>query len=112
MAIKKVNINLNILDYQKHSKYNAFIIKIKENQESQKYTFTVRAEIGDILDVGFMHLNTYDDCKNCINDPKVLYKGFLKRNFLMEICFKVNYRWDANIKIIDVTNIANIQNEI
>ena len=109
---KKVNVNLNILDYQKHSIYNAFIIKIKENQESQEYNFTVRAEIGDILDVGFMYLNTNDDCKNCINDPKVLYKGFLKRNFLTEICFKVNYGWDANIKIIDATNIANIQNEI
>ena len=109
---KKINVNLNINDYQKHSKYNAYIIKIKEKQESQEYILKVNAEIGDILDIGFMYLNTNDDCKNCINDPKVLYKGFLKRNYLMEICFKVNYRWDAKIKIIDAINITNIQKEI
>ena len=59
-----------------------------------------------------MYLNTNDDCQNCINDPRVLYKGFLKRNYLMEICFKVNYGWDAKIKIIDEINIINVQNEI
>ena len=48
---KNIGANLNISNYQKHSKYNAFIIKEEKYEE---YILEINGEIGDLIDVGFL----------------------------------------------------------
>ena len=103
----RVETNLNISDYRKHSKYNTFALK---NLKFQEYVFTVEGEIGDILDVGFLCFNIYNFCKNCINDHGILYYGFLKRDYLNDICFAQGSDFAnelyKNIKFLDKSNIS------
>ena len=100
-----VEFNLNISDYKKHSKYNAYILK---NLKYKDYIITVAGEIGDILDVGVLFLNTYDSCKNCKHKNEALFYGFLKRDYLNEICC-VNLIKPRNIKVLDNLNINEEQ---
>ena len=98
-----MNINLTISKYQKHKKYNAFIIKPETLRE---YIMTIIGEIGDFIDIGFICLNKYNECKNCKYKEKILYYGFLKKDYLLEICFKTNNLDNNNqlVKIIDNNN--------
>lgn len=92
---KEIKYDLNIKDYIKHSKYNTFIIKPKENQ---KYILKINASIGDEINVGFMNIYRNNDSftKKDYNIVKqkilipigTIYKGFLKRGVLEQICFK------------------------
>lgn len=95
-----VEFNLNISDYRKHSKYNAYILK---NLKFKDYIITVEGEIGDILDIGVLFLNTYDSCKNCKYKNEVLFYGFLKRDYLNEICFSLSM--PRKMKVFDNLNI-------
>ena len=100
-----LNLNLSISNYQKHNKYNVFIIKQKKYQE---YIVVINGEIGDYIDIGFICLNKYNICKNCKREDKGLYYGFLKKDYLTEICFKPNLLVNLNypyIKILDDINI-------
>ena len=94
----KVYFNQNISDYQKHSKYNAFIIK---NLEYKEYILTIKDEIGDFIDIGFICLNVYNFCKNCKNENKILYYGFLKKDYLNTICFAQDLSGEPHIKLFD-----------
>ena len=100
-----VEFNLNISDYRKHSKYNAYILK---NLQYEDYIITVEGEIGDILDVGVLFLNTYDSCKHCKHKNEALFYGFLKRDYLNEICC-VNLIMPRVIKVLDNLNINEEQ---
>ena len=95
-----VEFKLNNSDYRKHSKYNAYILK---NLKFKEYKITIEGEIGDILDIGVLFLNTYDSCKNCQYKNEALFYGFLKRDYLNEICFSL--RMPRKIKVFDNIDI-------
>ena len=104
---KNIGANLNISNYQKHSKYNAFIIKEEKYDE---YILEINGEIGDLIDVGFLCLNSYNDCKNCKKDYGIINYGFLKRNYIYEICYERNGDFNEKlyIKSIDKINITAV----
>ena len=101
-----VNLKLNESNYFKHSKYNAYIIKQKENND---YIFSVLGTVGDSLDIGFIVLNEYNFCKNCKEDNMELYKVFLKKNILNYMCFDIFNYYYHYIKYFDDDNDNDIK---
>ena len=103
---KEINYELNVTDYIKHSKYNnTFIIRPKQYQ---KYSLKIKANIGDIINIGFMYIKKELNV-NSLSYIGLLYKGFLKRGVIERICFYSASQ--VNIKLIDDINI-NIHNII
>ena len=98
----KIETYLNISNFEKHSKYNAYIIKQNEQNE---YILSVNAEENDIINVGFINLvkdDLYNVCTNC-NNILSIYKGFLKKNILENICFPDNFELNIfHIKYLDI----------
>ena len=105
---KEIKAYLNESNSIKHSKYNAYIINILDSYDDYKeYYFSINGTIGDILDIGFIFLNSYKWCKNCREEDMILYKIFLKQNILNYICFPFTYNNYENqyIQYIDDINI-------
>lgn len=105
---KEIKTYLNESNSIKHSKYNAYIINILDSYDDYKeYYFSINGTIGDILDIGFIFLNSYKWCKNCREEDMILYKIFLKQNILNYICFPFTYNNYENqyIQYIDDINI-------
>ena len=103
---KEINYELNETDYIKHSKYNnTFIIRPKQYQT---YSLRIKANIGDLINVGFMYIKKELNVKS-FSYIGLLYKGFLKKGVLEKICFDSGSQ--LHIKLIDDINI-NIANII
>ena len=110
---KKIKTDLNILytSYlEKHSKYNAYIM---EQNEYNNYILTVNAEENDFINVGFIILvqdgySLINICTNCYKKYNI-YKGFLKKNILENICF---YDYFQDYKEISKLHIKYIDTEI
>ena len=101
---KEIKVYLNNTDYIKHSKYNTFIIKPKKYEE---YILNIKGTIGDFINVGFMYIKTenkYNVVQNLFKtNIGYIYKGFLKKNILEQICFDeddiITYNFIDNINI-------------
>ena len=94
---KEIKVDLNKTDYIKHSKYNAFIIRQKNYEE---YKLNIKGTVGDFINIGFIYIKTENNYNIVQNKLKInigdIYKGFLKKNFLEQICFNeddnINYK--------------------
>lgn len=128
---KKINTSLNVTNYDKHSEYNAYIIKIDDYKKyTDGYTeiiLSVDSEKNDLINVGFIYLKNRDGINNCINcdmyfynhrevnDDNIIYifKGFLKKNILESICIpkSSNLMNDVYLKFINKNITMNINFE-
>lgn len=78
--------------YQKHSKYNGYMINIGKNLKSfdYKFDFIISGKEGDLINVGALF---YDGSKDSVCDftfvEGVEITGFLKKNIKNINCFKI-----------------------
>ena len=131
---KKIKTSLNITNYEKHSEYNAYIIKIDDYQKYiNGYTeiiLSVNSDKNDFINIGFIYLEKRDEKNNCINcnmfwynsykgregndDNNIdIFKGFLKKNILENICIPkiANAINDVYLKFINKDINMNINFE-
>ena len=107
---KKIVSQLEGTKYEKHSIYNAYIIK---SEDINEYNFSIIVEgtIGDLINVGGFIFQNNDDynhyiCENCDIFSEFENIGFLKKNIIEENCFEIShYRDDIHIIPIDNNNI-------
>ena len=96
--------------YEKHSTYNAYIIK-SEDIDEYNFSLTVEGTVGDFINVGgFIFQNNNDNnhniCQNCDIFSEFEMVGFLKKNLIEENCFEIsNYKDDIHIIPIDNNDI-------
>ena len=110
---KEIKYDLNIKDYIKHSKSNTFIIKPEDNQ---KYILKINANIGDEINVGFMNIYNNKDYYKVVEQKIIIpigtiYKGFLKRGVLEQICFEEDSQKYYKFSDID-NNTLNIVSKV
>ena len=101
---KNINSKLEGGKYDKHSKYNVYIIKL-EDIEDFKYYLEVEGTVGDLINVGSVFLNwdEHNICLNCEFSTEFENVGFLKKNINDEICYKV-FDYKDNVHVIPIDN--------
>ena len=86
---KKINSTLDNITYEKHLKYNAYLIKNKDIINN-KYEFRIEGNVGDLINIGSLLFEENTSiCNSIIIDNGIKYTGFLKRDILEENCFKI-----------------------
>ena len=90
------------IKYEKHSIYNAYIIKLDELKE-YKFSLSIEGEIGDYINIGssFFQNNKQN---NTIEREDEIY-GFLKKGIIEQNCFKIYGIEFPNVKIFDDINM-------
>ena len=85
---KQLSSKLEGANYEKLSKYSAYIIKPEEIKDNS-YFLTVEGTVGDLINVGalFFQGNEYNICQKKIKEDLVEITGFLKRGILEENAF-------------------------
>ena len=107
---KKISSQLEGSKYEKHSKYNVYIIK-SEDIEEYSYSLEVEGTLGDLINVGGLvfqndNVNNHNICQNSDIFSKFDMVGFLKKNSIEENCFEIsNYKDDIHIIPIDNNGI-------
>ena len=109
---KQLSSKLEGTNYEKLSKYNAYIIKLEEIKDNS-YFLTVEGAIGDLINVGvhFFQGNGNNICQIKRIEDLVEITGFLKRGILEESTFSGSFSLNSFfIKIND--HIINEDNYI
>lgn len=86
---KNVTSQLEGGNFTKHSRYNGYIIQLKERKD-YNYFLTVEGTIGDLINVGAIDIGSE---KNRF-EYDIEYTGFLKRDILDQITFCINIACD------------------
>ena len=79
----------NSSQIEKHQKYNAYIIYSEEFNKFS-YNFNITGEVGDIINVGSILFDIKDFIisDKLFGDQEIELTGFLKKNFIDEVCYK------------------------
>ena len=86
---KNVTSQLEGGNFTKHSRYNGYIIQLKERKD-YNYFLTVEGTIGDLINVGAIDIGSE---KNRF-EYDIEYTGFLKRDIIDQITFCINIACD------------------
>ena len=87
---KNIISELSCQNYEKHSKYSAYIIKVGNDiiKDGLNYTFTVKGEIGDLINIGsLIFIDSITPTK--IDGTVAELSGFLKKNVEEQNCFVI-----------------------
>ena len=103
---KVISSKLEGSNVEKHSNYNAYIVKLEDNGE-YTYNLEIQGTVGDLINIGSIYVKGKDHniCQNCDISTEFEKVGFLKKNINEEICYKVSdYKDDIHVIAIDNIN--------
>ena len=83
---KDLSTKLEGVSYEKHSKYNAYIIKLVENKEFE-YEFTINAKEGDLINLGSLFYQN-STLTFPIKYNGMEFSGFLNEN-ISHFCYSI-----------------------
>ena len=88
---KEITSTLSGVDYIKHSKYNSYIIELKNENNNYNVYFKVTGKIGDIINIGstifVQKLNSTNNISPFFPLRNSTYYGFLKKGLINNNCF-------------------------
>ena len=108
-AIGNLEINTELgdkIEYIKHKKYNAYLIKISELNKLYEFILTIKGKPGDLINVGshFHDGSEYSISHKTLSANNGFIFGYLKKNIKPINCFKVNYSKDIISLVNDIEN--------
>ena len=100
---KKISSKLNNnIKYEKHSLYDAYIIKLDELLE-YNFSLTIEGETGDYINIGSTFFQNYKQ-NNAFEKEGEVY-GFLKEGMIEQNCFKIYGYENPYLKFFDGINM-------
>lgn len=81
-----LNTELKLEEYEKHPKYNAYLVYMEEPQPIE-YTFIVKGTVGDFINVGALFFDGYDICGHIIKDLGLEISPFFAKGILDDAYF-------------------------
>ena len=87
---KQILSELDAKNATRNSKYNGYLVKIDDDYQDLNYNFTIKGEIGDLINVGALIFDKNGFSSTFIEDNMLEVSGFLKRGLNRFNCFNLS----------------------
>ena len=105
---KDIYSELDAKNAIKNSIYNGYIVKIDDNSQELNYIFTIKGEIGDLINVGAFIFDKNDLSLTFIEDNILEISGFLKKNIIEYNCFNLSKELTVEFDLITFIQHYNL----